>query len=81
MRIRYLKGDPRAGMEVVVDNHLGQRQVDRGSAEEVKRETEPANKAEPAPQNKAERVAENKTAAPAVKKAVAKKPAAKKAAK
>ena len=43
MRIRYLKGDPRAGMEVVVDNHLGQRQVDRGSAEEVKRETEPAN--------------------------------------
>lgn len=52
MRIRYLKGDPRVGMEVELDDNLGQRQIDRGSAEEVKAHSEPLNKAEPKPQNK-----------------------------
>lgn len=69
MRIRYLKGDPRAGMVAEVHGTRAERLIKAGSAEKVALQT-PGAQPEPS--------AEQKAVVKAAKKAVA-KPAAKEA--
>ena len=41
MKIRFKKGDPRAGLEVEFNSSRGQELIDAGSAEEVKANVAP----------------------------------------
>lgn len=52
MRVIFTKKDPRAGMEVELEERQAQAFIDGGWAERV--DAAPGNKAEPKPQNKAE---------------------------
>ena len=71
MRIRFLKGDPRAGMVVEIDGNLGKLHIANGAAEKVSDNTDGAP-ATPSEEENAIRTAVSKSAA---KKAVAKKKA------
>lgn len=69
MRIRFLKGDPRAGMVAEVHSGRAERLINAGAAEKVSPHTDGAQ-----PEPSAEQKAVVKAA-----KTAAKKPAAKKA--
>lgn len=75
MRIRFKKGDPRAGMVVEVDGELGKMHIANGSAEKVSDNTDGA----PATMSEEERAVRVAAARPAAKKPA--RPEAKTAAK
>ena len=60
MKIRFKKTDPRAGMEIEMDEYRAKQLIEAGSAEAVG-----GTKAEVAPENKAEAAAPENKAAPA----------------